>query len=228
MRCCTSQAGITTPPYLPSPPRHSNDHADIRSIDLAPTQDEVTCRIAPYLPKNRPGLVAHLPAGSPQAHLDLHFRWALGQRERRAYIAEHACMCFTALCVPASAAALACPAPLSPPAPPSAGCCGTTLWARCTTSSRPIRTWTPQRAQHSAAPAGGLLLLAEVWCAAATRPQGDAVQPDSGARQPWPSHIWGLSNMPPAVPCPPATSGTALPSRAARARFRATCTFTKA
>ena len=54
-------------------PRHDNDHADIADIDIVPTQQEVLCATPPYLPRNIPGTVVHLPFGAP-AHRDLHFR----------------------------------------------------------------------------------------------------------------------------------------------------------
>ena len=54
--------------------RHDNDYARIADITIAPTQQEVLCCIAPYLPANRPGTVMHLEADSPEAHRDLHFR----------------------------------------------------------------------------------------------------------------------------------------------------------
>ncbi|KAK9808579.1 hypothetical protein WJX72_000022 [[Myrmecia] bisecta] len=55
-------------------PRHDNDHASISNIALAPTQQEVLCPLDPYLPPNQAGTVVHLHEGSPEAHLDLHFR----------------------------------------------------------------------------------------------------------------------------------------------------------
>ena len=38
------------------------------------TEAEVLCHEAPYLPRNVPGSVRHLPAGTAAAHVDLHFR----------------------------------------------------------------------------------------------------------------------------------------------------------
>ncbi|KAL0023688.1 hypothetical protein WJX79_001943 [Trebouxia sp. C0005] len=58
----------------PDGPRHDNDHTDINSISIAPTQQEVLCQVSPYLPANVPGTVLHLEEGSPEAHRDLHFR----------------------------------------------------------------------------------------------------------------------------------------------------------
>ncbi|KAL4853487.1 NFX1-type zinc finger-containing protein 1 [Chlorella vulgaris] len=55
-------------------PRHSNDYADYKLISITPTQDEVECAVGPYLPRNRPGVAAHLPPGSSSGHLDTHFR----------------------------------------------------------------------------------------------------------------------------------------------------------
>lgn len=54
--------------------RHDNDYTRIADITIAPTQQEVICCTAPYLPANRPGTVMHLEADSPEAHRDLHFR----------------------------------------------------------------------------------------------------------------------------------------------------------
>ena len=57
--------------------RHDNDYARIADITIAPTQQEVLCRIAPYLPANHPGTVMHLEPDSQEAHRDLHFRSVL-------------------------------------------------------------------------------------------------------------------------------------------------------
>ena len=59
-----------------APCRHDNDHSNIQDISIAPTQQEVLCQVAPYLPPNQPGTVLHLEQGSPEAHKDLHFRFA--------------------------------------------------------------------------------------------------------------------------------------------------------
>ncbi len=57
----------------PGGPRHSNDKENVAEIDVVPTQDEILCRVQPFLPPNRPGTVLHLPPG-PAAHIDVHFR----------------------------------------------------------------------------------------------------------------------------------------------------------
>ncbi|GAB4814482.1 hypothetical protein N2152v2_001528 [Parachlorella kessleri] len=57
----------------PSGHRHDNDFGSIARISIAPTEAEVMSDARPYLPKNRPASVVHLPPG-PAAHLDLHFR----------------------------------------------------------------------------------------------------------------------------------------------------------
>ena len=54
--------------------RHDNDYASILDITIAPTQREVLCQVAPYLPANLPGTVMHLDTDSQEAHRDLHFR----------------------------------------------------------------------------------------------------------------------------------------------------------
>eukprot|EP00210_Caulerpa_lentillifera_P007100 g6793.t1 len=60
--------------YRPGGPRHNNDSANIDSINVVPTEEEVLCEIPPYLPPNKAGTVAHLQKGSIEAHRDLHFR----------------------------------------------------------------------------------------------------------------------------------------------------------
>ncbi|KAF9534563.1 hypothetical protein CPB83DRAFT_755097 [Crepidotus variabilis] len=55
-------------------PRHDNDFASIADIRIAPTQQELTCPLEPYLPPFVPGVPHHLPAGSMQKHLDIQFR----------------------------------------------------------------------------------------------------------------------------------------------------------
>ena len=55
--------------------RHDNDHTNINSISIAPTQQEVLCQVSPYLPANVPGTVTHLEEGSPEAHRDLQAGW---------------------------------------------------------------------------------------------------------------------------------------------------------
>jgi hypothetical protein len=73
--------------HRPGGPRHDNDKADIADIDLVPTQQEVLSEEAPFLPRNRPGTVAHLPPG-PAAHRDLHFRCGSDDSWRPAYAAN--------------------------------------------------------------------------------------------------------------------------------------------
>jgi len=58
----------------PDGPRHDNDFADIAQIRICPTSDELMCPVAPYLPVTVPGAPHHLPAGSMERHLDVHFR----------------------------------------------------------------------------------------------------------------------------------------------------------
>lgn len=58
----------------PDGQRHDNDYASIADITIAPTQQEVLCQVAPYLPANLPGTVIHLESDSQEAHRDLHFR----------------------------------------------------------------------------------------------------------------------------------------------------------
>ncbi|KAF9159201.1 hypothetical protein DFQ26_006819 [Actinomortierella ambigua] len=54
--------------------RHNNDHEFIKDISVIPTQDELTCSRAPFLPSNDvPGAPHHLPPGWPRL-LDTHFR----------------------------------------------------------------------------------------------------------------------------------------------------------
>lgn len=59
-------------------PRHDNDFEDFRAILVAPTPGEVLSNLEPFLPANvRPGLPGsehHLPRGTVDRHLDVHFR----------------------------------------------------------------------------------------------------------------------------------------------------------
>lgn len=55
-------------------PRHDNDHAFIRDISILPTHDELTARDPPYLPANLMHAPHHLPPGSYDRELDVHFR----------------------------------------------------------------------------------------------------------------------------------------------------------
>ncbi|KAG9063296.1 hypothetical protein KI688_004178 [Linnemannia hyalina] len=55
-------------------PRHDNDHAMIKDIQVVPTQDELTCTRPAFLPSNDvPGAPHHLLPGWPRL-LDTHFR----------------------------------------------------------------------------------------------------------------------------------------------------------
>ena len=58
----------------PGGPRHSNDFTDIAQIRICPTSDELMCPVPPYLPVIGTGARHHLPAGSMEKHLDMHFR----------------------------------------------------------------------------------------------------------------------------------------------------------
>jgi hypothetical protein len=55
-------------------PRHDNDSTDICDIRIAPTDEELLCPIAPYLPVFLPMAPHHLPENSMQRHLDIQFR----------------------------------------------------------------------------------------------------------------------------------------------------------
>lgn len=55
-------------------PRHDNDHVYISDIRIAPTHDELICRIAPFLPANIFGAPHPLPSESPERLLDIQFR----------------------------------------------------------------------------------------------------------------------------------------------------------
>lgn len=58
----------------PEGPRHDNDDDDFQSIEIAPTNQELQCELAPALPINHPAAPHHLPPGTMKRHLDLHFR----------------------------------------------------------------------------------------------------------------------------------------------------------
>ncbi|GJP50064.1 hypothetical protein CLOM_g9208 [Closterium sp. NIES-68] len=55
-------------------PRHDNDRVEISAISVAPTMEEVLCKVAPYLPHNHANEPHHLPAGSVGRHVDIQFR----------------------------------------------------------------------------------------------------------------------------------------------------------
>jgi len=68
--------------------RHDNDFDAITDIRIAPTQQELTCPLDPYLPPFVPGSPHHLPASSVQKHLDIQFRLL---REELMYVIS--CLC---------------------------------------------------------------------------------------------------------------------------------------
>jgi hypothetical protein len=55
-------------------PRHDNDFADIWDIRIAPTYEELSCPLPPYLPVFLPMAPHHLPENSMERHLDIQFR----------------------------------------------------------------------------------------------------------------------------------------------------------
>ncbi|KAJ3544380.1 hypothetical protein NM688_g5751 [Phlebia brevispora] len=55
-------------------PRHDNDFVDIADIRIAPTHEELVCRIPPFLPANLFGAPHPLPSESPEKLLDTQFR----------------------------------------------------------------------------------------------------------------------------------------------------------
>ena len=55
-------------------PRHDNDFVDISDIRIAPTHDELTCRIPPFLPANFYGAPHPFPPESTERLLDIQFR----------------------------------------------------------------------------------------------------------------------------------------------------------
>lgn len=57
--------------------RHENDHADFRKIQIVPTEEEVLCKQASYVPMNRPAAAHHLNVETKSQVdrlLDTHFR----------------------------------------------------------------------------------------------------------------------------------------------------------
>lgn len=54
--------------------RHDNDFEDINDIRIAPTNDELMCRLPTYLPANFYSAPHHAPASSMQRLLDIQFR----------------------------------------------------------------------------------------------------------------------------------------------------------
>lgn len=55
-------------------PRHDNDYVDIEGIRIAPTHEELVCRLPPFLPANIYGAPHPLPSESPERLLDTQFR----------------------------------------------------------------------------------------------------------------------------------------------------------
>ncbi|KAG8751519.1 hypothetical protein FRC14_007810 [Serendipita sp. 396] len=58
----------------PDGPRHNNDFDDISEISIAPTEEEMMCKAAPFLPGNIPGAPHHLAPESMERLLDIQFR----------------------------------------------------------------------------------------------------------------------------------------------------------
>ncbi|KAG0361714.1 hypothetical protein BGZ54_008993, partial [Gamsiella multidivaricata] len=54
-------------------PRHDNDHAEIASISIIPTEAELTCSRQPFLPSNGIDAPHHWPQGWKR-QIDIHFR----------------------------------------------------------------------------------------------------------------------------------------------------------
>ncbi|KZT72216.1 P-loop containing nucleoside triphosphate hydrolase protein [Daedalea quercina L-15889] len=55
-------------------PRHDNDFVDISEVRIAPTHDELICRIPPFLPANLHGAPHPFPSESVERLLDIQFR----------------------------------------------------------------------------------------------------------------------------------------------------------
>ncbi|THH09391.1 hypothetical protein EW145_g2049 [Phellinidium pouzarii] len=55
-------------------PRHSNDFVAISDIQVAPTDDELTCKLPPFLPVNIPNAPHPLPSDSMERLFDIQFR----------------------------------------------------------------------------------------------------------------------------------------------------------
>ena len=58
----------------PTGPRHDNDFVDIDYIRIAPTDDELRCRIPPFLPANIPNAPHPFASDSMKRLLDIQFR----------------------------------------------------------------------------------------------------------------------------------------------------------
>ena len=55
-------------------PRHDNDFVNIQDIKVAPTDNELLCRLRPFLPANIPNAPHPLPANSMSRLMDIQFR----------------------------------------------------------------------------------------------------------------------------------------------------------
>lgn len=55
-------------------PRHDNDDASILQISVEPSQAELVCTVAPYLPANVATAPHHLRSDSMERLLDIQFR----------------------------------------------------------------------------------------------------------------------------------------------------------
>ncbi|KIP05604.1 hypothetical protein PHLGIDRAFT_147296 [Phlebiopsis gigantea 11061_1 CR5-6] len=55
-------------------PRHDNDHVEISDIRIAPTHEELICRVAPFLPSTLHGAPHPYPPESPERLLDIWYR----------------------------------------------------------------------------------------------------------------------------------------------------------
>lgn len=73
----------------PEGPRHDNDFVDIAEIRIAPTHEELVCRVPPFLPANIFGAPHPLPAESPERLLDTQFRLLREELTYALYLAWH-------------------------------------------------------------------------------------------------------------------------------------------
>ncbi|CAO3568680.1 unnamed protein product [Mortierella alpina] len=55
-------------------PRHDNDFAEISEVNILPTQEEVTCQSAPFLPSNAVPEAPHFLPPGWKRQVDIHFR----------------------------------------------------------------------------------------------------------------------------------------------------------
>ena len=58
----------------PEGPRHDNDHEDILQISVEPSEAELVCTVAPYIPANVTPAPHHLRSDSMERLLDIQFR----------------------------------------------------------------------------------------------------------------------------------------------------------